>query len=84
MTVQVKCGALWPIDEPNAEDRAFDAAHYCGRAAGHAGHHECRCGNVTARRCTCGHLARQHEIRSGGLFGCIIAGCLCIDLEEVR
>lgn len=33
------------------------------------------------RRCACGHTHAQHEIRSGGLFGCYIAGCICIDFE---
>lgn len=31
--------------------------------------------------CTCGHSQGQHEIRSGGLLGCYISGCLCIDFE---
>ena len=34
------------------------------------------------RFCTCGHMHRQHEIRSGGLFGCYISGCLCIDFAD--
>lgn len=34
------------------------------------------------RRCECGHSLGQHEIRSGGLMGCYISGCLCIDFAE--
>ena len=37
---------------------------------------------VADRVCSCGHTHRQHEIRSGGLFGCYISGCLCIDFTE--
>ena len=37
---------------------------------------------MTDRFCVCGHAHRQHEVRAGGLFGCYIAGCLCIDFAQ--
>lgn len=33
----------------------------------------------TRRYCMCGHAHQTHELRSGGLLGCIIHGCNCID-----
>lgn len=32
--------------------------------------------------CTCGHAHGQHELRSTGLLGCYITGCLCTDFES--
>ena len=29
--------------------------------------------------CACGHTTSQHELRAGGVLGCIIVGCLCTD-----
>lgn len=34
------------------------------------------------RVCACGHRIGQHELRSGGLLGCYIQSCLCIDFAE--
>lgn len=37
---------------------------------------------MAERQCKCGHRMGQHELRSGGLLGCFISGCLCIDFEQ--
>ena len=34
---------------------------------------------TTTRICECGHDIGQHELRGGGLLGCFIVGCGCID-----
>lgn len=36
------------------------------------------------RFCECGHGIGRHEIRSGGLLGCYIDGCLCVDFADDR
>lgn len=38
------CLATWPLEDPNAEDRATGARHHCGAPIGHQGPHRCVCG----------------------------------------
>lgn len=33
--------------------------------------------------CTCGHGVHQHDLRGGGLLGCYLHGCNCIDFDAV-
>lgn len=36
---------------------------------------------TTPSTCRCGHPIHAHELRSGGLLGCFLYGCCCIDFE---
>lgn len=38
---------------------------------------------IVQAECECGHAHGQHEVRAGGLFGCFISGCICIDFARV-
>lgn len=40
------CPTTWPLEEPNAEDRALRRTHRCNRSELHPPPHRCRCGSA--------------------------------------